>query len=316
MAIGAGAIKAGAEFDKAFRDIQKVLASSGTSAGTTEQEFASLREEFRKIALEKPVDPDIIMKIGAIAAQAGIGAKELPNFTRTIIDLDAAVVDLDPEQATNQMALFLREMGQGTDVAANAASTITTLGNSFPGATKDVLAMAQIMGGFAKSVGISTDEVLGMSNALVSLGAKPELGGRAMGRLMIKIAEATAQGGDLLKEFAKVAGVSAKEFADKWKANPTEAITEFIGGLQRIEAEGGDILTLFPDLEINEIRLKDAVLRQVSAQDTLTSSLSMSKEAWKTNDAHIRAAKISYESIPALMQSLKNHFRDVGIELF
>ena len=43
MAIGAGAIKAGAEFDKAFRDIQKVLASSGTSAGTTEQEFASLR---------------------------------------------------------------------------------------------------------------------------------------------------------------------------------------------------------------------------------------------------------------------------------
>ena len=68
-----------------------------------------------------------------------------------------------------------------------------------------------------------------------SVGINAEAGGTAMTQTMTAISKAVSAGGDDLETFAKIAGVSASEFADMWGNEPIDAISAFIGGLGKME---------------------------------------------------------------------------------
>ena len=88
-------------------------------------------------------------------------------------------------------------------------------------------------------------EILALSAAMSSVGIEAEAGGTAMTQTLSAIESAVAHGGDTLNEFARIAGMSAADFADMWETDAVGALTSFIGGLGRLEEQGESaVLTL------------------------------------------------------------------------
>ena len=83
--------------------------------------------------------------------------------------------------------------------------------------------------------------------------------------------------------FAKTAGMSADEFAAAWGRDPSEAMQTFLAGLGQLEApEKFKVLKM---LGMDDIRLRDTMLRLAGAQDTVTKGLLNAVEGWVENSA-------------------------------
>ena len=91
------------------------------------------------------------------------------------------------------------------------------------------------------------------------------------------------KGGKKLDTFARVAGISAKEFATLWKKDATEAFQLFIKGLDRIRKSGGSVFKTLESLGMTEVRLRDAMLRLSGAGDLLSRSIDKGNKAFAEN---------------------------------
>lgn len=76
-----------------------------------------------------------------------------------------------------------------------------------------------------------------------------------------------------LKTFADVAGMTPDAFAALFKKDPAGAINAFVGGLQRISKEGGNLFPIFEKLDLNDIRIRDELLRMAVGAVDFTQKL-------------------------------------------
>lgn len=69
-------------------------------------------------------------------------------------------------------------------------------------------------------VGLSRSQILGFATALSSVGIEAQMGGSAFSKALVLMEVASAAGGDALKDFGKVAGMTAQEFKKLWDSPP------------------------------------------------------------------------------------------------
>lgn len=112
---------------------------------------------------------------------------------------------------------------------------------------------------WAKAICVLHD-ILALSTAMSSVGINAEAGGTAMTQTMTAISKAVSAGGDDLETFAKIAGVSASEFADMWGNEPIDAISAFIGGLGKMNENGEDTISVLDELGLSGIRQSILIL--------------------------------------------------------
>ena len=77
--------------------------------------------------------------------------------------------------------------------------------------------MATRIAGAGATVGASEADVLALSNALSSMGVQAELGSGVVTRTLLELETAASAGASGLEDYAKVAGMSAQEFAEMWE---------------------------------------------------------------------------------------------------
>src|SRR5690606_42113871 len=68
--------------------------------------------------------------------------------------------------------------------------------------------------GAGKTIGLPTADVLGLATALSAVGIRAEMGGSALSRVLINMSQAVEMQDERLREFARTAGMSAREYAD------------------------------------------------------------------------------------------------------
>lgn len=81
-----------------------------------------------------------------------------------------------------------------------------------------------------------------------------------------------------LKTFADVAGMTPDAFAAMFKTDPSGAINAFVGGLQRISKEGGNLFPIFEKLDLNDIRIRDELLRMAVGAVDFTDKLKQTND--------------------------------------
>jgi len=310
VAVGAGlavAAKAAIDWESAWTGVAKVV------DGTPEQ-LAALEGELRDLATTLPQTHAEIAGVAAAAGQLGIAREDIADFTQTMVAMGVST-DLASEDAAMAMARLMNIMQTAPSDVDKLGSAIVGLGNSGASTEAEIVEMALRIAGAGHTVGMTEAEVLAFSSALASVGIEAESGGSSVSTAMIKISEAVNEGGDSLATFAQVAGVSADEFASKFRSDPATAINMFVQGLGRIQSSGGDVFATLETLGMSEIRLRDALLRLAGAGDLLTESLATGNEAWDENSALMEEAARRYGTTEAQMQIARNQLVDLGITL-
>lgn len=305
VTIGAYAGKMAVDFDTALANVRK-------TSDLTEAQLESLAQSALELSKTQPVDASTILNVEALGAQLGVSNDKLQDFASTVTGLDIAT-NMDFETAGKQMAQFANITQMSQADFERYGSTIVDLGNNLATTESDISNMALRLAGAGTAAKFSQADILGMSGAMSSLGIKAEAGGSAMTRIIQDISKNVANGSGVVEEYARVAGMSADEFADAWKTRPMEAIEALVEGLKRTSDSGEDMNVTLEKLGINNVRNSDTMRRLANAGDLLRASVDRANGAWEQNTALQNEVDQRNESMASRLQVLKNKIDAIAI---
>lgn len=299
------AIKASVDFESAIAGVNKTI------DGTPKQ-LAEIKQGIRDMAKEIPASTTEIAAVAEAAGQLGIQTDNVLAFSRVMIDLGNAT-SMSAEEAATTLARFANVTRMSQNDFSKLGSSIVALGNNFATTESEISAMAMNLGSAGTQIGMSQSDILALAASLSSVGLEAQAGGTAFSKLMIEMQLATETGSDALADFANVAGMSADEFAHKFKTDATGAVMAFIEGLSKTDERGASAIKVLDDMGISETRLRDALLRSANASDIFSDAIGLSSQAWEENTALTDEASQRYATTESQMILLKNSVNDLAI---
>lgn len=306
IAVGS-AVRAAVDFEDAFAGVRKTVDAS-------EKEFAALNQGIRDMAKEMPQSHEEIAKVAEVAGQLGIKKQDILKFTRTMVDMGVAT-----NMSSDDAAMALARLASITQMPMKnidrLGATVVHLGNNLAATESEIVEMGLRIAGAGHQVGMSEHQILSFAGALASVGIKAEAGGTAISRVMLQMSTDVAEGGKKLQLFAQVAGMSAGDFKKSFEKDAAGAIVTFIEGLGRMKKDGQNVVPVLKDLGLNEIRVRDSLLRASGAGDRFRKSLQMGSKAWKENSALTNEAQERYKTAASQMKIFRNQIKDVAISI-
>lgn len=307
VAGGTAVFKAAMDYETAFAGVRKTV-------DATEEQFASLSAGIRAMAKELPQSANEIANVAEVAGQLGIKQEDILKFTRTMVDLGVAT-NMSSEEAATSLARLANITQMPMDQIDRLGATVVDLGNNLATTEREIVEMGLRLAGAGKQVGMSEAQILAFSGALSSVGIAAEAGGSAFSKVMVNMQLATERGGKELQAFAKVAGMSSKEFKQAFERDAAGAIITFINGLSKVAKDGDTAIGVLDEMGITEVRMRDALLRAAGASDVFTNSIALGTKAWDENTALTKEAEERYKTTESQLKIMWNRIKDVSISL-
>lgn len=306
--LGSYVMQTGIQFESAFAGVEKTV-------DATDAQLQEFRSGIRELSTEIPQTAADIASVAEAAGQLGIKNEYLLSFTETMSNLGVAT-NMSAEEAATSLARLANITQMPQENFDRLGSTIVALGNNLATTESEITDMGLRLAGAGKQVGMSEAQILGLAGAISSVGIEAEAGGSAVSTIMTRMQLSVEKGGDSLEQFANVAGMSADEFRQAFQQDAAQALVAFVTGLGTMESRGQSAIATLSDMEITEIRQRDALLRLAGAGDVLSESLGIATQAWDENNALTNEAEKRYQTLESQIQILKNNVDDFAISLY
>lgn len=299
MGIATASVKAEIQFEKTFATVRKTVRG-------TEEDYTRLEAASKKMSTQLAAGTDEINTVMSTAGQLGIATENIESFTKTMIDLGNSTTDLDANTAATEIAKFINIMGTSQKDIDRLGASLAYVGNRYATTEAPIMEMAMRIAGAGKQVGMTEAQVIGVATALSSVGIEAQMGGSAFSKALIKMELAAETGGQSLTDFATVSGMTAEEFKNLWKADPTAAFIAFTKGIAQMDDEGISAIATLQDLGFKEVRLRDTMLRTVSNTRLMEDAVADATRGWQENTALTEMAGKIYATTAAQLTNLKN----------
>ena len=309
---GAGlAVKAAIDYESAFAGVKKTVDETATVS------YQKLSDGIRQMAKELPASAVEIANVAEVAGQLGIKAEDILTFSRTMIDMGEST-NLSAEEAATAIAKIANILGLTSDEYGRFGASVVDLGNNFATTEKDIVEMTNRLAAGGKLAGLTAPEILGLANAMSSVGIEAEAGGTAMTQTLTAIGNAvsltTKDSADDLALIAKVAGTTSEEFQKAWKEKPAEALQAFIKGLNTAREQGANMDAILMKLGMTGVRQGNMLKSLALSSDKMSAAVERSNQAWKDNTALTNEANKRYETTESQLKMFRNQLTDIAIE--
>lgn len=276
----------------------------------TEEQYQQLKQAAIDFSKTNAVSASQILDLQSLGAQLGFNIDELDEFSRVASGLDIAT-DMNAEQAASEMAQFANITKMAHNDISNYASSIVALGNNLATTESQVSSMGQRIAAAGTQTKMSQAEILGWAGAMSSLGVEAEAGGTAFSTTISTIDAAVAKGGEGLQTFAKIAGMSSKEFATSWKNSATDTMVHLLSSTASAE----NMTLALEEMGITGIRQSDVMKRLAGNTQLVTDAINISTDGWKKNTALQTEVDNRNASMAARFEMLKNKVTAVAEEV-
>lgn len=305
--VGIVAVREFSKWESSFTNMRKTI------DGTTAQ-LNGMARQFRSMALDIPVNVNEINNVAAAAGQLGIQRENIVQFTKTMEQL-GETTNLTAETAADQLARFANITQMPQKAFDQLGSTISALDKSSASTAKEIVDMGLRLAGAGTTVGLTRTQILALAAAMSSVGIQAELGGSAMGQVMIRMSKAVNQGGDELKTFAELSRMTIQEFTTSFSKDAAGTILKFVQGTKKAIDEGKDVFGMFDKLNLDGIRVTETLQGLANAGPLLADSFSKAKTAWDENTSLAKTAEERYKTFSAQMQLTMNLLREMAIQV-
>jgi len=310
VALGAASVKAASDFESAFAGVIKTVDAS-------DAELAKLRQTIRDMATDasNPLAGlenahETLAGIMELGGQLGVPVASLKEFTQVIGELGLAT-NLTTEEAATMLAQFANITNMPFSDLDRLGSTIVDLGNNMATTERDIVQFGQRLAGIGSTVGMSEDQILALGAAMASMGIRAEAGGTAMTQTLTKMISAVGKGGAELDKFAKVAGVSSKQFAAAWNQDAAGALQMFLEGLSKLDQAAQT--RALEALGLDGVRVADAMRRLSGNTELVAKAFNIANGAWQENNALSKEAQQRLQTTQAQWNVFKNTINDLAI---
>ena len=300
-------VGAASKFEDSFAGIRKTVDAS-------EKDFNQLAVSVRRLATEIPIATSQLNAIGELGGQLGIDAGGLPTFIDTISKLGVAT-RLSTETAALGLARMKTIFQLGNEDISKLASSLVDLGNNFAALEDEILSTSLRLAAGAKVAGATAADTLAIATALQAVGVQSQAGGTAVARVFQQLTVAIQGGKEQLDVFSRVSGVLPEQFKQLAENNPAQAFNIFLQGLQRLSAEGGNVVEVLDALGLKQQRTIRALLALSEAGDLVTETLARGNAAFEINNALNEEAAKRFETLKSQTKLMKNAFTELRIEI-
>jgi len=289
--------------DSAYRDMRKTV-------NGTEEDFEALKKSAIEFSQTNAVSADTILEMESLGGQLGIAVSRLQEFGEVASHLDIAT-DIGAEDIALQMGQLKNIMSDFDDSNfVNFADALVRLGNNTATTESAIMNVAQRMAAVANVTSMTTPELLAWSAAIASTGQRSESAATSITRTITGIGQAVSEGGASLQQFAKIAGMSAEEFEDKWRNSSSEALEAFVKGLGTLTDDSTEAIAALDAVGISSVRQETALLALSQTIGNLDASLEHATVGWNNSGDAAREAGEKSKGFSGALQILKNNAAD------
>jgi TP901 family phage tail tape measure protein len=306
----ADGLKASAEAAILF---ESAMAGVNKTTDLNLTELAAMADEFQHMSTVIPVSANDLASIAETAGQLGVAKSNIADFTAVMAKLSTSTTMAAQEGAT-LLAQFANITQMDPANYERLASATVDLGNNFATTEQKIIDMSQGMAASADLAGMSEADILGLSAAVSSLGIEAQAGSTSAARLISELDKAVDTGKGL-EDFARIAGLSAKDFSRAWGEDAAEALVKFITGLNDVERNGKSATVILEELGITEVRMQRMMLSLAGSGDLMNRALETSNQAWQDNTALQDEANKRYGTTQSKIDMAKNAFENLKVTL-
>lgn len=306
-AVIVGATKTAIDFEDAWTGVTKTV-------NATPQQFEKINAGLKNLAQNTSSTYQDIAHYAELAGQMGIPTDSIVGFTKTITQL-GDTTNLVGEEAAQSIAKFSNVMVSQSKKTntyySRLGSTIVDLGNKFSTTESDIMDMATRLGVAGKMVGLNSNQVLGLSTALSSLGIEAAAGGSSVSKMLKKIDLAVSTGDENLSKFAEVSGMTSQQFQKAWGEDAAGTFLKFVEGI----GKSADVTKTLDELGIKEVRQAQSMGALAQSSDVLARALNVSQNAWQANSAMATEAEKRYGTLKSQMSQTWEAVKQAADEL-
>lgn len=222
--------------EKAFSQIEKTLVGEVST-----RELEDLKNELLDLSTQIPLTFDELAKIGMLGSQLGIAADDIASFTEVTAKF-SAITGMSVDETAMAFGKIANILGLSSDQYEALGSSIAGVGVKTAATEQQIISTAGQIGAVATAAGFSASQVIGLSASFASLRIAPEEARGVVVRTFSEMSSAANTfnknnelGGERLKVFANIAGITSKEFAEGWGSGREGAFgvfEKFIAGLR------------------------------------------------------------------------------------
>ena len=346
LALTGTLVKAGIDFEQAFVGVAKTVDGVakgfneiatemyGTTTGLndlqkqavfTNEEFGKLTDfgeklsdQFIDLSLNIPIAATELARIGQVSGQLGVSASQIENFTETIAKL-SVTTDLSSEAAAFAIARVANIMGIESEKMAEFAgqfgAAIVALGNNAAATEPEIVNLTLRLAAAGRVAGLTTPDILGLSTSLAEMGVRAERGGTAVSRVIYEMIFAISDGGDALDTFAQIAGLSAQEFATRFKTDALGTLELFLTRLADAQDAGRITKDTLLQLGLSGIRVREVLNLLGPNIELVRENVALANMQWQEQIALQEEFVKQSKTIRNQLQLLKNSFVALGVEV-
>jgi TP901 family phage tail tape measure protein len=304
-----GARDAFLAYDEAMTDAMK-------TTGLTKDEISELSEKLKGIDT-KTAQNELLGLVRAGGKLGISGQEDLLGFAKAANQINVAL----SEDLGGDAEAAITEVGKMVDVfnlkdefgiekaMLKVGSAINDLGAASTANEGYIVDFSGRLAGIAPNAKISIDKVMGLAATLDSLHQQAETSSTAVGQTITKIFEKT-------ETFAKIAGMSLKDFSDLLNNDVNEAFIRVLEGMNK----GGDggmkaITEAMGDMGLNGSRAIQ-VLGSLSKQtETLRQQQLIAAEAFNEGTSITNEYELKNNSLTATLEKQKKALMETTVEI-
>lgn len=311
------AIRESMAWEDAMAGVSRTTFDTEKSAEANAAALRQIEQELRAVAREVPVAASQLAAIAEEAGALGIRGEDIAEFTKQFAMLTATTnVTLD---SIDEVARVLNIMGVPIEQFDNFVSTLIELGRSTAATETEILNMSKRLAPMGRLVGMTTEEILALSAATLSLGPRAEAGSSALTRLFGDISKSIGEGGDALDNWGDLLGRSGDELARAWATDPSKVVEDIVVAIGRYEGNAAALSSTLEHLDQNNVRnvitlgaLASGVADVGSKQSSLIAINRVAEQAWARNVAMTQVAQQRFATTSAQVQLLRNRLAEVA----
>ncbi len=297
------------QYERAFANVDRTTEFTSAKIGEAAR---VMRYELTQIASEIPVAFGKITDIATIGNQLGIAQGQLTDFTETVAKF-SATTGMTAESTAMGLGRAVELLSDETSkVDFNKfASSIAYAGVKAVATEEQIVSVTKEIATTAKMAKFGAADVVGLATALSSVGVAPEAARGSIIRTFAGINKAISDGGNALKAYADISGMSAEEFSKTWTTNGQQAFDLFLKGLQSMSANGQNLDTVLRGIGLKNVRDIQTIQKLGDNYDVYAEAIRNANSAYGEgtflSDSY---AKIQ-DTVAAKLELLQNNFNNL-----
>ncbi len=298
------------EYVDSYAEMEQEMANVRKFTGMSEEEVASLNEQFKKIDTRSSRE-----QLNMLAQEAGrlgkTSEEDVLGFVRAADKINVALDDLG-DGATLTLSkltsIFGDEKIYGTEQSLlKVGSVINELSQNCSASAPYLAHFAERMGGVGSQAGLTIPQIMGFGAVLDSNAQALEASSTALSQIIVRLYQDPAK-------YAKVAGLDAQEFASLMREDANAALIMFLETLQK--AGGMDQLSpMFKDMGENGSRAIAALSTLATHIDQVKAQQEAANDAFREGTSIDTEFAVQNDTVQASLDKCKNRANELRVEL-